>query len=350
VTGRRRTSLAATGVLLAAGATAVILTVGGADEPTSAASAAHIRTAAVQRRDLVARATIDGTLGYADERAAPNRLTGTVTWLADEGAVVQPGHTLYRLDDARVLLLSGRRPAWRTLEPGMADGRDVLELERNLVKLGYDPGGDMTVDEEWTAATTAAVERFQDAVGLDDTGRLELGRVLFLPGARRISKHNAQVGDAAGPGRAVVTTTSTRREVTASLSADDQGAAKAGDRVEVDLPDGRAARGRIASVGTVAHAAQDGSATVDVTITLPAHGIPRLDQAPVSVAIARDRLRGAIAVPVTALLARPGGGYGVELVAGQRTRLVTVTPGLFADGWVAVDGVQPGQRVAVPTA
>jgi hypothetical protein len=53
-------------------------------------------------------------------------------------------------------------------------------------------------------------------------------------------------------------------------------------------------------------------------------------------------------VPVIALLARPGGGYGVEVVAGGRTRLVAVTPGLFADGWVQVEGVRPGQRVAVP--
>lgn len=346
----RRAGLVGATLLVAGGVAAGVAILGGGDEPSRAASRSKLRTAEVQRRTLVARATIDGTLGYADQQAAPNRLAGTVTWIAPEGSVVQPGHSLYRLDDARVVLLDGARPAWRAFGPGMADGRDVEALERNLAKLGYDPDGAMTVDQEWTSATTAAVERFQDAVGLDETGRLELGRVIFLPGARRVSKQNAGVGDAAGPGRPVVTTTSTRREVAASMSADDQGAAKVGDRVDVSLPDGRSARGRIAAIGAVAHASQDGGATIDVTVALPSRGVPRLDQAPVSVSVARERLRGVVAVPVTALLARPGGGYGVELVAGQRTRLVAVSPGMFADGWVQVDGVQPGQRVAVPAA
>jgi hypothetical protein len=146
----------------------------------------------------------------------------------------------------------------------------------------------------------------------------------------------------------VLTTTSARRVVSASLSADDQGAAHPGDKARVDLPDGSEVTGRIASVGAVAKSSQGGGASIDVTIRLPAHGVPKLDKAPVSVSIARQRLRGATAVPVIALLARPGGGYGVEVVAGGRTRLVAVTPGLFADGWVQVEGVRPGQRVAVP--
>ncbi|MCW2991435.1 MAG: Peptidoglycan-binding domain 1 protein, partial [Solirubrobacterales bacterium] len=105
-----------------------------------------------------------------------------------------------------------------------------------------------------------------------------------------------------------------------------------------------------AAVGAVAQAGQDGGATIAVTVALPPHGVPRLDKAPVSVSIARQRLRRVSAVPVVALLARPGGGYGVELVEHGRRRLVRVTPGLFADGWVQVDGVRPGQRVAVPGA
>ena len=62
----------------------------------------------------------------------------------------------------------------------------------------------------------------------------------------------------------------------------------------------------------------------------------------------------AVAVPVVALLARPGGGYGVELVEGTRRRLVAVTPGLFANGYVEVTALHrgalhTGYRVTVPS-
>jgi multidrug efflux pump subunit AcrA (membrane-fusion protein) len=72
------------------------------------------------------------------------------------------------------------------------------------------------------------------------------------------------------------------------------------------------------------------------------HG-PDLDQAPVDVGFAAERRRGVLAVPVKALLARQGGGYAVELPG---RRLVSVTPGLFADDYVEVSGaLHPGERV-----
>jgi predicted ribosome-associated RNA-binding protein Tma20 len=71
-----------------------------------------------------------------------------------------------------------------------------------------------------------------------------------------------------------------------------------------------------------------------------------LDQAPVDVAFERERAKDALTVPVTALLAREGGGYAVEVDGG---RIVKVVPGVFADGRVAVEGdLRPGQRVVVP--
>ena len=60
-----------------------------------------------------------------------------------------------------------------------------------------------------------------------------------------------------------------------------------------------------------------------------------------------------LAVPGTALLARSGGGYAVEVVNGDGTHhLVPVTPGLFDDvaGMVQVSGsgLRAGQHVVVP--
>ena len=62
------------------------------------------------------------------------------------------------------------------------EGTDVRQLERNLVALGHDPDGDIEVDDEYDWATTAAVRDWQEALGLDETGALEPGQVVFLPG------------------------------------------------------------------------------------------------------------------------------------------------------------------------
>ena len=55
-----------------------------------------------------------------------------------------------------------------------------------------------------------------------------------------------------------------------------------------------------------------------------------------------------LAVPVNALVARRGGGYGVELATGHR--IVPVHAGMFADGYVEVSGaaIREGTRVVVP--
>ncbi len=80
----------------------------------------------------------------------------------------------------------------------------------------------------------------------------------------------------------------------------------------------------------------------------------RWDQAPVQVGITTATVPNALVVPVTALLARSGGGYAVEVVGtGARNHLVPVSLGLFddAEGLVQVtaSGLAAGQKVVVPS-
>jgi hypothetical protein len=198
---RRRSAAVA---VLAAGAVAggaVVL--GGSSDGTSSATAASTSTATtvIKRQDLVEVQTEDGTLGYSDTRSVVNRLSGTVTWLAPVGSTVHADHALYKVDGSPVILMNGSLPAYRTLSSGVTDGVDVRQLEGALRAHGYDPGHAMTVDGSWSAATTAAVRRWQQAHGLSQTGEIALGRVVFLPGARRISSTTATLGgSAAGSG------------------------------------------------------------------------------------------------------------------------------------------------------
>jgi peptidoglycan hydrolase-like protein with peptidoglycan-binding domain len=329
---------AAAAGLLAAGA--VVL--GGGGQPRAAAAAPPPGDrATVERRDLVDRDTVAGTLGYADTATVGAAAAGVITALRDPGTVVRRGHSLYDVDAAPAAwLLYGALPAWRDLTPGITDGADVRQLERNLRALGADPDGDLTVDDHWDWATTAAVERFQDARGLTEDGTLARGEVVFRPGPARIGEARVAVGDQVAPGRPVTDVSSTVRRVTVNLDATRQRIARLGASVTVDLPTGRTARGRIVDVGAVATKQGDADPTIEVAVALRgryARG-NGLDQAPVDVGFAVEQRSGVLAVPVKALLARQGGGYAVHVLEGGASRYVPVEPGLYGDDWVEVSG------------
>jgi len=91
--------------------------------------------------------------------------------------------------------------------------------------------------------------------------------------------------------------------------------------------------------------------TVAVVITL-ADTPPgaTLDQAPVNVNITTQTVDNVLAVPVDALLALQGGGYGVAVVTGKTSHLAGVTTGLYSDTLVQVSGsgISSGTLVEVP--
>ena len=310
---------------------------------------------AVSRQDLVARTDVDGTMGYAGEFNVSGQLQGTVTAVRAPGTVVERGQPLYSVDNRPVSLFYGDLPAWRRMEVGMTDGPDVRQLEENLVVMGYATEAELSVDDRFTGATATAVRRWQKAIGIEETGAVEHGRVVFLPDALRVAEVKVEKGAAAPPGSPVLTGTSTSRVVQVDLDATKQSVAETGDKVDVKLPDGRVTPGTIASVGTVAQTKGQGDnakRVVAVTITLDdPSATGALDQSPVKVGITSDSRKGVLAVPVNALLALAEGGYGVRLVEDTGPgRIVRVTPGLFARGMVEIsgDGLDEGTRVEVP--
>jgi hypothetical protein len=353
-------------VLIAAGAVVVGLGVFGGDGSSSVASDNRFATssAAVERRSLSTQTQFTGTLGYAGSYTVLGRAPGTLTWLPKVGQVIRDSQVLYRLDEAPVVLLYGSTPAYRTLAEGATatGGADVAQLNHDLVALGYVNKAD--VDSAWDEfnwATKAGVERLQRHLGVEQTGRFDLGDVVFLPAAARVTALQASLGaPATGP---LLRASSTRRTVSMALSPDLQSEVKAGDRVTITLPDGSTTPGKVTSVGRVASAPSNDSGASGGSHsgpTVPVHINPthpratgRLDQAAVQVAITDQTVDNVLAVPVNALLARSGGGYAVEVVAGDGTRhLVPVAPGLFDDAagmvQVSAPGLAAGQRVVVP--
>lgn len=342
-----------------------------AGQPTTNATV-PVSTAQVVRTDVAQRQVVPGTLGYQGSFSVVNELgAGVITWLPAPGQVVRRGQVLYQLAGQPVILMYGPVPAWRDLGPGTTAGNDVRELQRNLVALGFDPDRQITADGVFGWATQAAVERWQQALGMTVTGYIPLGGVVFLPDALRVTGAPASPGAPLTTGATVLSGTSDAPSVAVSLDVGGPPMA-AGDPVVVTMPDGTTTiPGRVTSVGRVAtlppastqgtqgtQSSQGGQsspngAVIPIQIAI-GQMPPGLDQAPVQVAITQQQDTNVLAVPVTALLAQPGGGYAIRTAgagagAGATHRLIPVTTGLFDDttGMVEVtgSGLTPGLTV-----
>jgi Putative peptidoglycan binding domain len=315
----------------------------------------------------------------------------TYTALPNVGDVIKEDQSVYSVSNEPVPLLYGSIAAYRAFSVGMSDGADVGELTADLIALGY--GAGLTQSNHYSSATAAAVERWQSALGLPATGEILLGALAFEPGPIRVTAVTPSVGSAVGGGGGggasagggggtVLTATSTTPVVTVDLDVSQEYLVKPGDAVSIVLPNGTSSvGGHIETVGDVATCpsgagtgsgtgAQSGSSsaststcssggsgtnsgpTVPVTITLDSTPeLATLDQAPVNVNITTQTASNVLAVPVNALLALQGGGYGVDVMTGNTSRLVGVTTGLYANSMVQVSGsgISTGTRVQVPS-
>lgn len=302
-------------------------------------------TAKVRRQDLVDERRLKGTLGYG----TPRKLRGgdaVITALPEEGAVIEPGGTLWDVDGhAGPVLVKGTLPMWRELRNGVSNGADVLQLEQNLEAWGL--AGKMKVDDHFDARTAEALKILQAYRKVTKTGAIGPGDVVVHDGALRVAKHLAAVGDPADG--EVLEVTSPGQVVTMAVPVGSIGLLSMGAAVEVELPDDRRVEGTVTKIGRSAEAGENGSpTTIAAEVTLRST-IPDLDAGPVEVIVTRSSATGVLTVPIRALLALAEGGYAVEVVDGPTTRLVGVELGEFGDGVVAVtgDGISDGVDVVV---
>jgi hypothetical protein len=356
---RRRGGWVAAGivVVLAAGAVAGwragVFSAAASPGAGRAAGAPAPATVVVRRLDIAATTPVAGTLGYAGSWTVTGHGGGTLTWLPRAGRVIRQGQALYRTGNGSpVVLLYGRVPDWRALAEGVR-GADVAQLNHDLVHLGYADRADIAALgwDYYSWETRYAVEQLEEHLGVaSPPGSLSRGRVVFEPEALRVKQVTGSLGGPAGG--PVLTATSDRHVVTVPLDASGQSEVKKGDAVTVTLPDGATTPGTVSSVGKVASVSGRQGATIPVQVRLTHPGAAgSLDQAPVTVHITTATVRNALAVPVSALLARSPGGYVVEVAgAGNTRRWVPVRPGIFdsSSDLVQVTGaLRPGQRVVV---
>jgi peptidoglycan hydrolase-like protein with peptidoglycan-binding domain len=348
--------------LVAAGVTGVVATVaftGGSAAP-AAAPRVRVSTAAVRLTNLTTTTLTSGTLGYAPARPLTNQLSGTYTFLPAAGTTIAAGDVLYRVDNQPVIAMRGRTPAWRPMAPG-SSGPDVAELQANLIALGYASGLFSAPTSYYDLLTADAVQRWQLAAGALVTGQVGLGQVIFVPAAVRVGALNVSPGRGAFPGQEPYQVTTTRRIVSVPVNPS-LPPVTVGDRVSIVLPSLVRTPARVTAIGPPAAGQRTGetgrtggTAGADASSVLTVRpGRPAVTGTgtgvPVQVSLTVQSVRHVLAVPVSALLALSGGGYGVEIVteAGAH-RLVAVTAGTFAGGLVQISGsgIAAGTKVVV---
>lgn len=282
-----------------------------------------IEVAAAERELMAARAAFEAATRNAREAA----LAAEVDLAAAKEAIAAAERALSDLDDRLAILEAQARGT-----------SDVEQIEANLAALGY------------TGTLSEMVRAWQAQAGLPVTGIIEPVHVFVVPEAVKVSEHVASVGETISDGSperlTVLDYTGTERSVTVPLTVADRQLAAEGGAVVVTLPNGTEVEGEVATVGTVV---TDGE--IEVTIDIPdQRALGTFDIAAVDVEFVSDRRADVLSVPVTALLAQPGGGFAVEVVDGQASRMVPVETGLFADSRVEItgEGIAEGTLVGVP--
>lgn len=216
---RRRWVVWGIAIVVAALVVAAIAAVVTSGNGESDAAPVEFNTATVQRTDVVVTEELAGTLGYGTAEQVAFRsstdgvvtvaglASGFVTDVVEVGTVVVSGDVLYEVNTEPVVVLEGDIPQYRAFNSRMSDGEDVEQLERALVELGYDPDGDIEIDEDFTSATADAIELLQEAIGATETGQLGLGAVIFAPtSASYVADVLVDISDQVGAGQPIVAT------------------------------------------------------------------------------------------------------------------------------------------------
>ncbi|MFB6978084.1 peptidoglycan-binding protein [Streptomyces scopuliridis] len=344
-------TLGATALVAVGGAVAVTMPADSGSRSEAEQPSVPTATAGVTKGDLVTSDRAKGTLGFSAERKITAEGQGVVTWLPGGGKTVARDGKLYEIDGSPVFLMYGQTPSYRVMELG-DEGEDVRQLKANLIALGF--GSGLAADDEFTEGTVRGVKAWQKSHGLKQTGKIGPESIAFAPAAVRVQDAEVSVGGRVAPGAAVLATTSSERVVQFDLEVAKAGKYKSGDAVTVELPDGSRAKGRISAIGRTARADEqsaDKEPVIKVTVEFDTPDkVAGVDKAPVTVLLTGERREDVLSVPVEALLAVDGGGFGVRVVEDGRARDVRVKLGLFANGRVEVSGgdLRAGMKVGVP--
>lgn len=335
------------------GAAAAVIFVGWqvlGDLPGSEAEAAIETTASdetaqvdVTRGDLTTDYDFTGHVSYGEPWSLPLSAEGVVTDSQAEGSIVDFGDMMIEVAGKPVYLAEGEVPMYRelALTRSHMKGEDIAQLQRFLLAAGFDDDGRLEVDGDFGTSTRRAVKDWQEAVGLDDTGRVDTSQIVFSPTPLRIEAA-ARVGTTFEP----LQVTAATPTVTADINSDQRTQIPMDGSVTIELADGTMLDGTVVDHERVV--GDDGSTSWRAVIAL----VDNIDGDEPSVLVYSTVVDASdvLIVPTSALLAVSQGGFAVEVVDGNETRLVPVGVGEVVDSRAEVTGdIEAGDMVVVPS-
>ena len=285
------------------------------------------------------------TARWPARRVAVNQSTGTVTRLpVTRGERVDAGDVLYRVDERPVVVLKGAVPAFRPLSAG-AVGADVTQLTRFLAAKNYLDAATST----YSPAVQRAVRAWQRSMGVEQTGRLNRGDVIFVKSlpVRVALDPRFAVGALLSAGAPAIEALSSAPTFTAQYSDFQAKQISEGMPVEIESRSSRWS----GALG-VPSVAADGTVTAAVVPTdddalcgkqckeVPLRGTLQMK----GTTEVQKTLRGVV-VPSAALVTDSDGSTAVITADGQRSK---VTVRGRARGMAVIDGLAAGTAVRVP--
>lgn len=298
------------------------------DDEVADESASDVSTAVAEVRTLSIDYEAAGSLTYEPSIAVTTPVAGTIVDVVDVGTMLTSGDVIAVVDDAPVVWLDGAVPAWRTMTEGDV-GVDVAQLETVLDAMGFNGDAEVTVDDEFTAATAAMVESWQEATGAPANGRVDLGTVVFGGARSRVAGVAVATGESVGAGDELVSLGSEVRIASFAVTPTDAVTLEPGDTVSVGLPD------RSTVEATVDQVAR-GADTWTVTTSFGPVDLPALDT--IDVTLEWERLAAAegLTIPSSSLLRLDDGSYVVDVMSGG-----------FHDRRTVEIGIAVGTRVEI---
>lgn len=317
------------------------------EPPRPDAAPAPPQTYTVTSGTVGATATYTAVATWPMSTAGFGAGDGTVTSVAvAPGDQVDAGDVLYAVDLRPVVAAPGAVPSFRDLAPGTT-GDDVRQLQDLLRAVGVRAARSTGT---FDAATSTAVRRWQKLLGVEQTGTVRAGDVVFLPTlpARVVLGDDVTVGSRIGAGAAVVRTVAPAPEVEVRVGADQraevptagsavrvQAGEQQWDAVVGDTTDGEDGELRLRLT------APDGGPVCGTACGAVPFTVGELRYT--ATAVLRPEVSGSV-VPVSAVGSSAGGSAFVRTADGDRLPVeVLATDGSRA----VVDGVAPGDVVAL---
>lgn len=317
-----------------------------AEDPLASTEHTYVEVAA---GEVSASISLNAVAEWTQIPVGANQASGIVTSVGIEpGAEVSQGTVLYSVGLRPVVVAQGDVPMFRQIGSGI-EGDDVRQLQEMLAALGF--YGNI-IDGKAEMGTTAAIKEWQGAVGVEESGVVEPGDVIFVPqlptrlaldtelvhrGANLSGNEEAILGLSAAP------------EFWVPVTEGQAAMMPAGTMVEVNSPDGQIWQGvageqerdtESGTISVVVAGSEGATLCGDACGQIPVSGQTTLTSKIVTV----EQVTGLV-LPSSAIVTTADGTTAVIDRKGDRIPIQVVAS---AKGMSVVSGVDEGIRVRVP--